>query len=694
MGSRSCHLVHHPQMSEIDHSRFSEHLSYVQNTSEQERSTQTNTIILRNRRRTTFDHDIDRTDSGMQTSALSDRCRDLNGILSDLCAEDRLDILEQIVALRELTIHNVGACEKLIQHNAIPILIRHLMCSQDERITVEILWIFANIEAVLPTDDVHHCFGEDILRAIFHFTHSNSLRVVSMTWRFLNNITIFDHDQHDFACVLEALGIFDTFVPSLTLLTSRFVEKPAWHLQSLGDIPKSPVLAFPQTVMVLPEYAASPHYLLKTFRNLVIITKTSIPAEIISFIFLVFVSGCSYCVDNAVNLLLVDKDQLRTITSALYQVPMPSFFPPQIRTFPQLAISIISFACEGLDSSYRALTVLNLAQLQHRIVQRHRKTHKIQADIQSLDCSAFQTTIVTEMGRYFDIIAKISLLLGTALSGTDDVVDFYINSGLLPTLGQCLHIIQMIWDDRLAHDWSVLVSAQLDAINDAHGELWKETLRVLLHVDCTQLATEEEIAIDVSSSQIPDHDHIDIPDALTTHINTALQKLSFCFSNIGGHTEQHSWRLLNETLAGFQPCQDFLQFLSNRLLDETSSSFFNDLFVVQSLVRHPSEAIFAEIEQSRLLDALFAFKWYRCNHRLADISVDLFLETLFLFLSNAPDPSIILDSVSEDGIEHTLFNLPCSYSDRTVQLMEFLRDQLEILKENRSCSELTKSTET
>ncbi|KAK2952175.1 hypothetical protein BLNAU_12878 [Blattamonas nauphoetae] len=500
----------------------------------------------------------------MQSLTLSDR--DLNSILADLCAEDRLDILELIMALRELTIHTVGTCERLIQHNAIPILIRHLMCTQDERITV-----------------------------------GSSLRVISMTWRFLNNITIFDHDQHDFACVLEALGIFDTFVPSLTLLATRFVEKPAWHLQSLGNIPQSSVLAFPQTVMVLPEYAASPHYLLKTFRNLAIVTKTSIPAEIASFIFLMFVSGCSHCVDNAVNLLLVDKDQLQTITSALYQVPMPSFFPSHIQTFPHLAISLLSFACDGLSSAYRALTVLNLAQLQHRIVQRRKQAREMQTDIQSLDCSAFQTTVVTELEGYFDIITKISLLLGTALGGRDDVVDFYINAGLLPALGQCLYIIQTIWDDRLALDWSVLVLAQLDAMNETHGELWKETLKILLTVDCDNLATEEELAFDLTSLRIQDHGHINIPNTFTKHIQAALQKLSFCFSNTAGGTEQHAWHVLNETFPGFQPCQDFLR-----------------------LVRHPSEAIFAEIEQSHLLDALFAFKWLRCNHRLADISVDLF----------------------------------------------------------------------
>ncbi|KAK2949165.1 hypothetical protein BLNAU_15891 [Blattamonas nauphoetae] len=627
----------------------------------------------------------------MNTQTLPDR--DLNGILAYLCAEDGLDILEPLMALRELTIHTVGTCERLIQHNAIPMLIQHLMCSQDERITVEILWIFANI-AVLPTDDFHHYFGENIVRRIFSFSESTSLRVISMTWRFLNNITVFDHDQHDFACVLEALGIFDTFVPSLTILTSRFVEKPAWHLQSLGDIPRSSALEFPQTVMVLPEYAASPHYLLKTFRNLAIVTKKAVSVEIIGFIFLVFVSGCSHCVDNAVNLLLVDKDQLRTITSILYQVPMPSYFPPHIQTFPQLAISILSFACEGLSSSYRALTVLNLAQLQHRIVQRRKQTHETQADIESLEGGAFQTTIMTEMGRYFDIITKILLLLGTALGGTDDVVDFYINAGLLPTLGQCIYIVQTIWNDKLAFDWSVFVSAQLDAMNETHGELWNETLKILLQVDCSKLATEEELAFDFSTSQIQEHGQINVPNAFTKHIQATLQKLSFCFSNLAGSTEQHSWRVLNETLPGFQPCQDFLQFLTNRLLDETSTSFFNDLFVVHSLVRNPSEAIFAEIEISPLLDALFTFKWYRRSNRLADGSVDLFLDTLRCFLLNAPDPSFILDSVSENGVEHTLFNLPCSYSHRTVQLMAFLQDQLKILKKSRSCAELAKSIKT
>ncbi|KAK2956685.1 hypothetical protein BLNAU_8319 [Blattamonas nauphoetae] len=577
---------------------------------------------------------------------MSDQCRDLNDILTDLCAEDRLDILELIMALRELTIHTSGTCEKLIQHNAIPILIRHLMCTQDERITVEILWIFANIG-----------LKHSVLDSRW------------ITWRFLNNITIFDHDQHDFVCVLEALGIFDTFVPSLTILTTRFVEKPAWHLQSLGDIPKSSTLTFPQTVMVLPEYAASPHYLLKTFRNLAIVTKTPIPAEIISFIFLVFVSGCPHCVDNAINLLLLDKDQLQTLTSALYQVPMPSFFPPHIQTFPQLEISILSFACEGLSSAYRALTVLNLAQLQHRIVQHRKQIHEMQTDIQSLEGGAFQTIIVTEMGGYFDIITKILLLLGTAMTGTDDVVALYINSGLLPTLGQCLHIIQMIWDDGLALDWSVLVSAQLDAMNDAHGKLWNETLRILLPVDCTQLATEDELAFELSSSRIQDHGQINIPNTFTKHIQAALQKLSFCFSNLAGGTDQHNWRVLNETFPGPHPCQDFLRFLSNRLLDETSTSFFDDLLVVHSIVRYPNEAIFAEIEQSHLLDALFAFKWYRCNHCLADISVDLFLDTLCYILLNAPDTSTILDSMSED-------------------------DQLEILKASHSSPELAKSIET
>ncbi|KAK2943349.1 hypothetical protein BLNAU_21738 [Blattamonas nauphoetae] len=515
-----------------------------------------------------------------------------------------------------------------------------------------------------------------------------------MAWRFLNNITIFDHDQQDFACILEALGIFDIFVPSLTLLATRFVEKPAWHIQSLGNIPKFSTLAFPQTVMVLPEYTASPHYLLRTYKNLAMVTKKGVPAEIISFVFQVFVSGCSCCIDNAVNLLMVDKDQLRTITSVLYQVPMPSFFPPHIQTFPHLVISLLSFACDGLSSAYRALTVLNLAQLQHRIVQCRKQTHEMQTDIQPLEGGTFHTTIVTEMGGYFDIVAKILLLLGTAMTGTDDLVAFYINAGLLPTLGQCFHIIQTIWDDRLALDWSVLVSAQLDARDETHGELWRETLKILMLVDCSKLATEEELAFELSSSRIHDHGQINIPNTFTTRIQTALQKLSFCFSNIAGGTEQNSWRVLNETFPGFQPSQDFLQFLSNRLLDETSTSFFDDLFVVHSLVLHPSEAIFAEIEKSHLLDALFTFKWYRCNHRLTDISVDLFLETLSLFLSNAPDLSLILDSLSKDGIEHTLFNLPCSYSDRTVRLMEFLQEQLEFLQKSRSCPQPVKNIET
>ncbi|KAK2958724.1 hypothetical protein BLNAU_6227 [Blattamonas nauphoetae] len=656
-----------------------------------EQSTQTNTIVLRNQRRTTFDHDIDRTDSATRRIAMSDQ--DLRGILADLSTEDQSNVIEPLMALRKLTIHTVGIRERLIQHNAIPILTRHLMCSQDEMITVEILWIFTNI-AVLPTDAVHHYFGEDTIRVIFHYTHSASLRVISMVWRFLNNITVFDHDHHDFACILEALGIFDIFVPSLTLLTSRFVEKPAWHIQSLGNTPKSSVLAFPLTVMVLPEYTASPRYLLRTYKNLAVVTKKGVPAEIISFVFQVFVSGCSHCIDDAVNLLLIDIDQLRVITSVLYQVPMPSFFPPHIQTFPHLAISLLSFACDGLSSAYRALTVLTLAQLQHRIVQRRKQTHEMQTDIQSLEGGAFRTTIVTETGRYFDIITKVLLLLGTAMTGTDDVVALYINAGLLPTLGQCLHIIQTIWDDRLALDWSVLVSAQLDAMNETDGKLWRETLKILMSVDCSELATEEELAFELSSSRIQDHGQINIPNTFAKHIQTALQKLSFCFSKIAGGMEQNSWRVLNETFPGFQPSQDFLRFLSNRLLDETSTSFFDDLFVVHNLALHPNEAIFAEIEKSHLLDALFTFKWYRCNHRLADISVDLFLETLSLFLSNAPDPSLILDSVCKDGIKHTLFNLPCSYSDETVQLMGFLQEQLECLQQSRSCPQPSKSIET
>ncbi|KAK2952031.1 hypothetical protein BLNAU_13013 [Blattamonas nauphoetae] len=158
------------------------------------------------------------------------------------------------------------------------------------------------------------------------------------------------------------------------------------------------------------------------------------------------------------------------------------------------------------------------------------------------------------------------------------------------------------------------------------------------------------------------------------------RNIALCLSNVSGITELHSLRILSETIPGPHSPQKLLQFVSDRLVDDTSTSFCADLSIVHGLFLHRSAPIYAEIEKSQVLAAIFTFKWYRRTHRSADTCLCIFFEILISFILNASAPYVIFEYVQNDVIEQELLKSTKEFSVKTTETMERFHQYLAILK--------------
>ncbi|KAK2952021.1 hypothetical protein BLNAU_13003 [Blattamonas nauphoetae] len=659
-------------MPPIRTTRSLELFECTQNELEQEHFLDSPPIMLRRNRRATCDLSKFK-DQPASHSPIYQKMS-LDAIFVALGEEQRTDIPDLLVTLHDLTGTDDNR-RRLVQHNSIPLLSQLLMSSQDHRVIHLILRILSDI-VTLPTDEVHHSFDDNVLRAIIGFAQSGSLCVMDAAWWFLDNFTIIDHDQNEFVDKLVRLGIFEVFTPAMIQLASRTIQRPAWHLRSLNLIANASELQFPLMTMVIPEHQKSCRRILRTIKRLAAITHTPLTADVATFIFMVFVSGCSMDIDSAVDVLFLDLGLLQDLSSVIYHTPMPPFFPPHIQSFSQLAISLLSYACEGLSSGYCAYTVLNEAQTQHRISESKKKALAIQPDSGVSDEDSLKKQIVIELNNYFYIARNVLHVIGTAIPGSADVADFYLNAGLLPFLGECIHIVQAIQHDELPHDCSLLTLTKADVADGNPGELWRRTLKIIQSLDCTSLATEEKQQMSASSLTTQSHDQMKLSNIYPKHIKEVLHNISICLSNISGITELHSLRVLNETFPQPHSPQKFLQFVSDRLVDVTSSSYYADLSIIHGLFLYRSAPIFSEIEKGQVLGAIFAFKWNRHTHPIADTCVCIFFEILIAFMWNASNPRIIFDYVQNDVIEQNLLKSTKELSKQTTKTMEIFYQHL------------------
>ncbi|KAK2951475.1 hypothetical protein BLNAU_13632 [Blattamonas nauphoetae] len=653
-----------------------EHMEYTQNESEQGQLDNP-PIVLRLRKRNVC------TTSQLQDQPSSQspnsQMMDIDTILVALGEEQQTDILDLLVALHRMT-GTDDSCRRLVQHNTIPLLSQLLVSSQDEEAIFLILSILTDI-AALPTDEVHPSFDDNLLQAIIGLAPSTSLDVMEMAWWFLDNYALIGYTQNEFVDNLVRLGIFEVFIPALIQLHNRTVQQPAWHLWSKDLIANTSGFLFPLMTKTIPDHQNSCHHILRTIRHLAFITRTPITADLAYFIFMVFVSGCSLDIVSAIDVLHSEPGLLQEHSSVLYQSPMPPFFPQHIQSFPQLAVSLLSYACEGLSNGYRAFTVLNQAQTRNQISESQKKVRTIQSSSEVPDEEILKKQIVTELDNYFHIARKVLHMIGTAMSGSTEVVDLYLNAGLVPLLGECVRVVQTIQRDRLSHDCSLLTLTTAELTKENPGDLWRRTLEIILSLDCITLATEEKQHKLVSSIHAQYHDQYKLSNIFPKHMKEFHHAISHCLSNISGSNEFHSLRLLKEAFPEPHSSQMFLRFVSDRLVDDTSSSFCADLLIVHGLFHNRSASIYAEIEKSQVLAALFAFKWYRHTHPIADTSLCIFFEILVAFILNAPHPCIIFDYVQDDVIEQKLLKSTTKMSKQTMETMEIFHQHFITLKQ-------------
>ncbi|KAK2947987.1 hypothetical protein BLNAU_17111 [Blattamonas nauphoetae] len=465
-------------------------------------------------------------------------------------------------------------------------------------------------------------------------------------------------------------------------LHNRTIQRPAWHLRSLNLIANTSELQFPIMTMVIPDHPNSCHHLLRTIRRIATITQTPITADVATFIFMVFVSGCSLDIDSAVDVLLSEHGLLQDLSSVIYQTPMPPFFPPYIQSFPQLTILLLSYAYEGLSSGYQTYTVLNQAQTQYHISESQNKALAIRSSSEVPDEENLKNQIVTELNNYFYIARNVLILIGTAIPGSAEVADLYLNVGLVPALGECIRVVQTIQHDELSHDCSLLTMTTAEVAEGNPGDLWRRTLEVISSLDCMTPATEEQQQMSTSFLRPKCHEQMRLSNIYPKHLKEVHHNIALCLSNISGITELHSLRVLNETFPGPDSSQKFLRFVSDRLVDDTSTSFYADLSIVHGLFYSRSAPIFAEIEKSPILAAIFTFKWYRHTHPIADTSVCIFFEILIALILNASDPCIIFDYVQNDVIEHKILKSTKKFSETTMETMKIYYQHLAILKQS------------
>ncbi|KAK2943567.1 hypothetical protein BLNAU_21498 [Blattamonas nauphoetae] len=658
--------------------RFLEHLESPQNESEQEQLLDSPPIVLRHHRRAACD--ISKLQDQPSSQSTIYQTMNLDTILVALKEEQRTDIPDLLVALHRMTDTDANR-RRLVQHNTIPLLSQLLMSSQDERVIYLLLWILSDIGVISTPYEVHHSFDDNVLQAILGFAQSSSLSVIEVAWRFLDNFTIIDHDQKEFVDKLVRLGILEVFTPAMIQLNRSLIQQPAWHLRSLDLIADTPISQFPLTTMSIPGHQNSFHRILRTFRRLSTITQTRITADVATFIFVVFVSGCSPGIDSAVDLLFSDQGLLQDLSSVIYQTQMPQFFPPHIQSFPQLAVSLLSYACEGLSSGYCAYTVLNEVQTRHLRSVSQKKAPTTQSSSGEPDEESLKKQIVTELNNYFHIARNVLHVIGAAIPGGAGVADLYLNADLARFLGECIRVVQAIQHDELSWNSSLLTKTMAEVTEGNPGDLWKRTLKIITLLDCTSLASEEKQQTSTSFLRPQYHVQMKISNIYPEHMKSIHRNIALCLSNVSGITESHSLRILNETIPGPDSPQKFLRFVSDRLVDDTSSSFCADLSIVHGLLLRRSARVYTEIEKSQVLAAIFAFKWYRRTHSIADTSLCIFFEILILFILNASAPNVIFDYVKDDVIERKLLKSTKEFSDKTMETKERFYQHLATLRQ-------------
>ncbi|KAK2952030.1 hypothetical protein BLNAU_13012 [Blattamonas nauphoetae] len=376
--------------------RFLEHLESPQNESEQEQL-DSPPIVLRRCRRAACD--ISKLQDLPSSQSPIYQMMNFDEILIALGEEQRTDIPDLLVSLRHLTGTDDNR-RRLVQHNMLPLLSQLLMSSQDEGVII-LVWFLL----LVSNDEVHHSFDDNILKTILGFAQSSSLYVMEVAWWFIDNFTIIDHDQKEFVDRLVRLGIFEVFPPAMIQLSNSSIQQPAWHLRSLNLIADTSVLQFPLTTMSIPGHPNSGYHILRTIRRLATITHTPLTPDVATFYF--------YGV-------------------LIYRTQMPPFFPPHIQSFPQLAISLLSYACEGLSSGYCAYTALNQVQTRRQISESQKKALTIQSSSGDCDEDILKNRVVTEISNYFHIASNVLHVIGTAVPGGASVAGLYLNVGLAP----------------------------------------------------------------------------------------------------------------------------------------------------------------------------------------------------------------------------------------------------------------------
>ncbi|KAK2940040.1 hypothetical protein BLNAU_25046 [Blattamonas nauphoetae] len=405
--------------------RFLEHLESPQNESEQEQLDSPPIVLRRFTRSAKFT--ISKYCHAISQRLSVYQMMNFDEILIALGEEQRTDIPDLLVSLRHLTAGTDDNRRRLVQHNMLPLLSQLLMSSQDEGVII-LVWFLL----LVSNDEVHHSFDDNILKTILGFAQSSSLYVMEVAWWFIDNFTIIDHDQKEFVDRLVRLGIFEVFPPAMIQLSNSSIQQPAWHLRSLNLIADTSVLQFPLTTMSIPGHPNSGYHILRTIRRLATITHTPLTPDVATFIFMAFVSGCSMDIDSAVDLLFSDQKLLQDLSSVIYRTQMPPFFPPHIQSFPQLAISLLSYACEGLSSGYCAYTALNQVQTRRQISESQKKALTIQSSSGDCDEDILKNRVVTEISNYFHIASNVLHVIGTAVPGGASVAGLYLNVGLAP----------------------------------------------------------------------------------------------------------------------------------------------------------------------------------------------------------------------------------------------------------------------
>ncbi|KAK2947959.1 hypothetical protein BLNAU_17083 [Blattamonas nauphoetae] len=578
---------------------------------------------------------------------------DIENVATALTEKNPQNLHELLVTLRHYS-SSEATLPLLIQYNLIPMLTFHLTHSQDESVLDEVLWILTNL-ASLPSYRLVSFFDDTLLQSILHFTQSDSPQLLKGVWWLLKNLVIMSGKQSQFAHTLDNLGLFQTFVPSASKIFHHAVALSAPFL-SPSPPTNTHIISFPSMILSLPDTDTAFDHLLCTLKHLIAATPQQIPEQLFTLIFAAFVTGMHSHTRSASLLLKTQKKHLKDLSSVFYNSPMPSFFPPNISAFPHLVVSVLKYAAEGLSVGYTVWTLIRLLSRHRRICTRHNSSEgDPEPKILTSDEFKALKQVTIEMRGFAQMIQDIGSLVGQIMTGADDVVDFYVNSGLLPALGQCILSLDQAINDPKSGDYSVATSALLAMKADSLGAMWGPAVALLKSMDLSIRPTMKEVdndfdAIDDSN----EFKHISMDSVLRENLLDATRLVSYCLSNIVAGSTLHAHRTVSEVFPGAEPEQQFVSYFADRLLDRESIVLTDDLYVIHGLIVTPDPEIFTLIENSEIIPNLLLFHWHRPFNYTADPNIGVFFEILFSVLQKSQRPNILLGYLKNEEVEHTM----------------------------------------